>query len=173
MRIFLCLILVFGSLQAMSKAPPPALAVGENIGVRTFKFQDAKRERPVMVELWYPTQHEGPFDDPKDSVWISPKEIRNVPICEGKHPLIMMSHGYGGDRRDRGWLVERLVQNGFVVASVEHHGNSWRTYNPLASIRFWERARDVSFAINQLLKDSSLKNHVDANRSVSISSVRI
>lgn len=117
-----------------------------------------------MVELWYPTSQTGPFDEPRDSAWVHPKEIRDVPVSEGKHPLILMSHGYGGDRRDRSWLVEHLVQNGFIVASVEHHGNSWRSYNPLLSLRFWERARDVSFTLSQLLNDSDLKLRIDSNR---------
>jgi predicted dienelactone hydrolase len=164
MRFFLCLIVLFGSLNAFSKAPAPAQERAENIGVRTFKYVDLKRDRPVLVELWYPTLHTGPFDEPIDTAWIHPKEIRDVPICEGKFPLVLMSHGHGGDRRDRSWLAEFLVKNGFVVASIEHHGNSRRTMNPILSIRFWERARDVSFTIDEILKDSFLKTRIDPKR---------
>lgn len=165
MRFLLCILLAIGSVQAMSKAPRPSqVAVLENIGVRTLKYEDAKRQRPILVELWYPTQQSGPIDVPPDPVWIHPKEIRDVPVAEGRHPLIMMSHGHGGDRRDRSWLAEYLVKSGFVVASVEHHGNSWRTYNPLLSLRFWERARDVTFAIDQLLKEKGLKDKINPSK---------
>jgi predicted dienelactone hydrolase len=51
-----------------------------------------------------------------------------------------------------------------VVASVEHHGNSWRSYDGLLSLRFWERAKDVTFVISSLLDGPFLKNHIDANR---------
>jgi predicted dienelactone hydrolase len=149
----------------MSKAPRPSqVAVLENIGVRTLKYEDAKRQRPILVELWYPTQQSGPLDVPSDPVWIHPKEIRDVPVAEGRHPLIMMSHGHGGDRRDRSWLAEYLVKSGFIVASVEHHGNSWRSYNPLLSLRFWERARDISFAIDQLMKEKGLKDKINPSK---------
>ena len=147
----------------MSKAPSPTL-LAENIGVHTEKYEDTNRNRPVLVEIWYPTDRAGPIDQPEDPVWEHPKEIRDVPPSDGKHPLIMMSHGHGGDRRDRSWLVEYLVKNGYIVASVEHHGNSWRSYNPLLSLRFWERARDVTFAISSLLKDPFFKKQIDPKR---------
>lgn len=162
MRFVICLILTFSSLQAMSRAPRPVVA--ENIGVRTLKYQDEKRGRPVVVELWHPTRQAGPFDEPVDPVWVHPKEIRDAPISEGKHSLIIMSHGHGGDRRDRSWLAEHLVRNGFIVASVEHYGNSWRSYNLLTSLRFWERARDISYTITQLLKDPELQKTVHPRR---------
>ncbi len=164
MRFFLCLLFAFGSIQAMSKVPPPVQKADENIGVRTLSYLDLQRERPVVVELWHPTPQTGPLDEPVDSAWVHPKEIRDVSIADGKHPLIVMSHGHGGDRRDRSWLAEYLVRNGYIIASVEHYGNSWRNYNPLISLRFWERARDISFTITQLLKDPSLKDRIDPKR---------
>lgn len=139
------------SLHAMSKAAP------QFVGVKTLEWHDEARNRPVVVELWYPTQKEGPLEEESD-VWIHPKEVRNSPIMTRttKYPLILMSHGHFGDRRYLSWLVESLVSNGFVVASVEHYGNAWRSFNPLLSLRFWERARDITYALNQLSKDPQL-----------------
>lgn len=165
MKYFLVFILFLGSLQGMTRAPAVHAA---NVGVRTLKYEDPSRRRPVLVELWYPTAKQGPAAEIEtaDAVWIHPKEIRDVVLADTgkKYPLIVFSHGHAGDRRNLSWLAESLVKNGFVVASVEHHGNSWRSYNPLTSLRFWERARDVSFALNQVLKEPSLKGKIDANR---------
>lgn len=164
MRYLVLAIFLFNSLQAMSKAAPPVVTLAENIGVHTEKFEDTKRNRPVLVEIWYPTDRAAPVDQPDDPVWEHPREIRDAPPANGKYPLIMMSHGHGGDRRDRTWLVEYLVKSGYIVASVEHYGNSWRSYNPLLSLRFWERARDVSFAISSLLNDPYFKHQIDTDR---------
>lgn len=162
MKFLVWLIFISGSLQAMSKAPPP---VAQNIAVQTFEYTDAKRGRPVIVELWYPTDEKGPVEENGD-VWIHPKEIRNGPLAKisAKHPLIIMSHGHGGDRRYLSWLVETLIQSGFVVASVEHHGSSWRSYSPHGSLRFWERARDITFALNELFNHPALKERLDPKR---------
>ncbi len=163
MRLIICLLLSVASLQAMSKAPQPR-SIAENIGVHTEKYQDGKRNRPVVVEIWYPTDLTGPLDKPEDLFWLHPKEIRDVPLADGKYPLIMMSHGHRGDRRDRSWLVEYLVKSGFIVASVEHYGSSWRSYHPFLTLRFWDRALDITFAISELLKDPSLSKHIDPKR---------
>ena len=116
------------------------------------------------MEVWYPTHRTGPIDQPEDLAWVHPSEVRDGELADGKYSLIVMSHGHFGDRRDRSWLVETFVKNGFIVASVEHYGNSWRSYNPLLSLRFWERARDISFAITQILKDPSLSRYIDPKR---------
>ncbi len=160
-------VLAAASLPALSKLPPSVLQTTPtaHVGVRTVTYQDAVRKRPVLVEIWYPTQKKGPIDLPQD-IWIHPPEIRNAPLSEHRatYPLILMSHGHGGDRRDRSWLVESLVKNGYIVVSIEHHGNSWRTYDPLLSLRFWERARDVSFVLSEILKDPLFNGHVDIDQ---------
>lgn len=165
MKKFLCILLVLGALQGCKESPrhvsKPKV---EHVGVRTLGYQDETRGRPVVIEFWHPTNEEGPADRPEDIAWVHPKEIRNVTISEGKHPLIVMSHGNGGERRDASWLAERLVKQGYVVAAVEHHGNSSGTYDAGASLRFWDRSRDISFALDHLLKEPFLEGKIDPNR---------
>ncbi len=136
------------------------------IGVRTLSYQDQKRDRPVVVELWYPSDAKEPLDQPADFIWVHPDEMRDVPCAQfvAKFPLIMMSHGYGGDRRDRSWLADRLVRHGFIVASVDHYGNTRSSFDLVSSLKFWERGRDISFAIDQLLEEPFLAGRVDPDR---------
>ncbi|MBU6382896.1 MAG: hypothetical protein KGQ49_06340 [Verrucomicrobia bacterium] len=162
MKWFVALLIFLSSCHSTNKAPNRIPA--ERIGVHTAKYHDAKRGRPVVVEVWYPTDRTGPIDQPEDPVWEHPQEIRDVALTEGIYPLIMMSHGHGGNRRDHSWIVEHLVKHGFIVASVEHYGNSWRNYNPALTLRFWERAKDITFAITAIEKDPLLKKHIDPKR---------
>ncbi|OGN63796.1 MAG: hypothetical protein A3E80_06755 [Chlamydiae bacterium RIFCSPHIGHO2_12_FULL_49_9] len=172
LRIFFILFLGLGfflgtDAEAMSKVFVRKQQEGPlPIGVETLLYQDTKRDRPVLVEVWYPTNAKAALDTPPDPVWIHPQEIRKAPIApsKSKYPLILMSHGHMGERRDRSWLAEKLVPHGYVVASVEHHGNTWSGYNPLVSLRFWERARDVHFVLDRVLEDPFLRDSIDANR---------
>lgn len=155
-------------LDAMSSAGAQKIQItSDAIGVRTLRYEDGGRKRPVVIELWYPTNRSGiSLDAPTDIVWIHPKEARNVPLLErdSPYPLIVMSHGHRGDRRERSWLADLLVRQGYVVAAVEHFGNTWNEYNPLVSLRFWERAKDVSFALDRLFDEPFLEGAIDANR---------
>lgn len=153
--------------QAMSWMQQKKERFSEAMGVSTLHYRDKERNRPITVEIWYPTDDlASPLDQPKDSIWIHPKEMRDVELST-KHlayPLVIMSHGHKGDRRERSWLADLLVHRGFVVASIEHFGNAWSHYTPLATFLFWERAKDVSFIIDALLAQSFLKDRVDMQR---------
>jgi predicted dienelactone hydrolase len=148
----------------MQKQHSQTVYANDAIGVRTLNFYDEARNRPVIVEFWYPTDEQNiTHDRTDDSVWIHPKEARDVTISEmkKKYPLILMSHGHRGDRRERTWLSDALVRQGYIVASVEHHGNAWYQYNPLSGFCFWDRAKDISFTLTCLLDNSEYKDHID------------
>jgi predicted dienelactone hydrolase len=167
MRRFFCFVLMFIGLSA---APLSAMMRRQSdplpIGVRTFSFHDGERNRPVLVEIWYPVEGGETAEPPEHDLFIHPMELRGAALAEtdSVYPLIVMSHGYRGDRRDRSWLAERLVREGYIVASVEHFGNSRTTFDPLLTLRYWDRTRDVTYALDRVLELDFLKEKVDANR---------
>ena len=66
-------------------------------------------------------------------------------------PLVVLSHGTGGAAQDLVWLAEALCGNGFTVAAVDHHGNTYAgPYHPESFVWWWERARDLSYAVTAL-----------------------
>jgi predicted dienelactone hydrolase len=114
----------------------------EAVGVQTIEYQDARRHRPVVVELWYPV---GSAHDEE-------KEGRNEPLLKKKAPLILMSHGHRNNRLHQDWLAKELAKEGYIVAAVDHYGSTQETFKALLSLKFWERARDISFALDRLLE---------------------
>ena len=129
-----------------------------SLGVKTLHYHDEIRDRPIVVEFWYPTDRRGPVEAaPLDSLWIHPNEVRNAPLRQStqKYSLIAMSHGYRGGRRDLSWLAEKFVQQGYVVAAVDHFGDTRARFQLLTSIRFWERPKDISFMIDSLQKEEA------------------
>jgi predicted dienelactone hydrolase len=136
------------------------------IGVQTFSWHDSGRDRPVVAEVWYPIDAQGPLDPPADRGWLHPHEVRGASLSEEQtaYPVILMSHGHGGDRRDRSWLAERLVGAGFVVVSVDHYGNTAQTLHPLLTLQFWERAKDISFSLSALLQEPFFARRIDEEK---------
>lgn len=165
----LVLSIVFvGPLSALSKpSRQTEVSASQAIGVATYSYFDEVRRRQIAVEFWYPASKDSRLLSQKgEEVWVHPHEVRNAPFAKTAYhlPLIVMSHGHGGDRRDRSWLAEKLVQNGFVVASLDHQGNTWKTMNIVATLKFWERPQDVSFAIDCLLKDPRLQDRFNPDQ---------
>lgn len=135
------------------------------IGITTLRYFDRERSRPLITEVWYPVQ-ENAEAQPVAGLWIRCPEARDAPIklVKQKYPLIVMSHGNAGDRLNGAWMAEILATNGFIVAAMDHHGNTWNNKIAEFFIKIWERPKDVSFIIDQILQDPLFGPHIDSGK---------
>ncbi|QNF34303.1 dienelactone hydrolase [Adhaeribacter swui] len=159
MSRFIFLLLFWLPVAAFAQSNPKTL-----IGQRTFTFHDSGRRRPVTTEIWYPTTEILKKTDQAFSPIIRQYTVRDAKPTAGKYPLIMLSHGTGGGRLTLEWLAQALVQNGFIVAAVDHYGNTYDHKIPLEFLNFWNRPLDISFAITNLLQHPEIKPVIDAQK---------
>ncbi|OOQ60894.1 alpha/beta hydrolase family protein [Mucilaginibacter pedocola] len=149
---------------AAAALPLIAGAQATKIGQRTIKYNDTARQRPLVTEVWYPTtDSREPFVIPHYP-FVHTSTVRDAKLPEGKHPLIMLSHGTGGGRITLEWLADALVQKGFIVASVDHWGNTYDNKIAINFITPWQRPQDISFVLTGLLNDKEWGKAIDANR---------
>src|SRR6266851_5577898 len=106
------------------------------VGVRSGQVTDPNREsRPLPFEVWYPAvPHSTGLDlDPaaQDRFRVQPgsEEVRQPAVREaavhaGGCPLVLYSHTSGGHRRQASLLCTHLASHGYVVAAVDHTGNT-------------------------------------------------
>ena len=141
------------------------------VGVRNFAWTDAARDRTLPVEVWYPATeaHRGQDLDAatQDRFTTIPgfpeavqQAVRDAAVEAGARPAVLFSHGFGGDRRQSTFYCTHLASHGYVVASMDHVGNT--TADMLAGTsnaedtavvdRFCrERPDDCSFVLDRLL----------------------
>jgi predicted dienelactone hydrolase len=86
----------------------------------------------------------------------------------GAHPLVLLSHGYGGSWRNLSWLAAELVRRGYVIAAPDHPGTTTFDRRPRESVRLWERPGDLSRVVDELLANKSLIGTIAADRIVAI-----
>ena len=105
------------------------------VGVRSHAVTDDARQRPLAIELWYPAAEaaRGRDLDPatRDSYELLPgfpspwqEAVRDAAPRPGQCPLVLFSHGFGSHRRQTTFLCTHLASHGYVVASVDHTGNT-------------------------------------------------
>lgn len=87
-----------------------------------------------------------------------------LPANDVKNPLLVFSHGSGGDYRNYKWLIKYLVDNGYVVATLNHPHNNARDNTNEGVVRVWDRPRDLSLLIDAVLASPKWSVHVDPNR---------
>lgn len=135
-----------------------------HIGQRTFQFKDRHRNRPVITELWYPTNDSLKSSDKIASPFLREFTVRGGKLPAGIVPLILISHGTGGGRLTLEWLAQGLAKNGFMVAAVDHWGNTYDNKIPIEFIKPWERPLDISFALTSLLNDTAVGKVIDKTK---------
>ncbi|KFF58551.1 hypothetical protein JF66_17730 [Cryobacterium sp. MLB-32] len=72
-------------------------------------------------------------------------------------PVVVLSHGTGGAGEDLDWLAKPLNDAGFLVASVDHPGNSYNDeYLPEGFAFAWDRPRDITLLIDHLVAEQNI-----------------
>lgn len=135
------------------------------VGQRTYVLEDAARARKLATTIWYPADasvktkvlERGPF---------TPVEVAvDAPVVKGQTwPVVLLSHGSGGKADKLFWIASHLVKNGFLVIAVDHPGNMTGDNTAEGVIRIWERARDLSFALDRTVESSEFRFALDLNR---------
>ena len=142
-------------------------AAADVVGTTTLELQDKATGRKVTTELWFKAAPDARIE------WFSPRPpIRSIPIARNadpqpplrKHPLIVISHGNWGSRFSQGWLALELVKSGYVVLSTSHPGTDGDDQSVAGRYRLWDRSRDVSFALDEVLKHPKWAALIDENR---------
>lgn len=86
-------------------------------------FERQETADGIEVGVWYPTtgtpthQRLGLF---------AQDVVHGAPVPEGQHPLIVISHGTGGDLAGHVDTAVALARAGFIVAALTHPGDNWR-----------------------------------------------
>ena len=136
-----------------------------NVGEQTIIYTDSLRNRPIKVEIWYPTSEtDSKFERKTDLPFVLDPTIRNASVIKNTFPLIVLSHGTGGNRFSLAWLAIALVKQGYIVAAPDHWGNTFDNKIPDYFVRYWERPLDISFLITHLLTDNLFSQYINKER---------
>lgn len=118
-------------------------------------------DRPLTVEVWYPSKAlpEGPgageyrvfSRDPKREITLHGKAARDAAPdgSQGPYPLVLISHGYPGNRFLMTPLAENLASKGYVVASIDHTDSTYSDQAAFASTLL-NRPLDQLFVLREM-----------------------
>ncbi len=174
-------------------APELAHFGNYNIGVRTLELTDPDRpdilntvqggntayyDRKLTVEIWYPAQLEEGQQPGVDyttttrnlavTAILHGRAVRNAApsAISGALPLVIISHGYPGNRYLMSHLGENLASKGYVVVAIDHRDSTYVDQQAIAST-LYNRPLDQLFILDQMATlsddgDSFLHGMVDA-----------
>ncbi len=152
----------------------PELAYfGEHpVGVRTLTLTDQGRidvvntteegeppthDREITVEVWYPATadtapggaYQALLRDGVTEVTLSGRAARDAAPAEGGFPLVIISHGYPGNRFLLSHLGENLASKGYVTVSIDHPDSTYDDMDLFASTLV-NRPVDQRFVLDEM-----------------------
>lgn len=166
------------ALFASQKSEPQKTAVYP-VGFRVIQFPSpteydwrGSQDHALSGVVWYPAasgaeeiaQYVGPPDAPLFYAGRAAKDAQ-LARSTSNYPLIALSHGTGGSALQMAWLGTYLAARGYIVAAVNHPGNNAATgYTVQGFVEGWERAKDISTIISDMLADPRFGSRIDPRR---------
>jgi predicted dienelactone hydrolase len=120
-------------------------------------------DRPLTVEVWYPAklaagqapagQYKVLPRDGKTEVTLVGRAVRDAlpDASTGPYPLLIISHGYPGNRFLMSHLGENLASKGYVVASIDHTDSTYDNQTAFGSTLL-NRPLDQLFVLNEMAR---------------------
>ncbi len=136
----------------------------DKIGFREADL-DIDGARPLHVAFWYPTRDQAvAVTIGENRAFYGIGAIRDAVVADRTRPLVVLSHGYGGNWRNMNWLAAKLVEQGYVVAAPDHPGTTTFNRDAKLAAALSERPRDLTRVIDAILADPALAGKVDEGR---------
>jgi predicted dienelactone hydrolase len=145
-----------------------------DIGVRTIQVTDHNRpdilnikeggpivryDRTLTLEVWYPAtlaagqkaggEYRVITRDPAVTATLYGKAVRDADVKKGLYPLVIISHGYPGNRFLMSHIGENLASKGFVCVSIDHKDSTYDDMKSFGST-LYNRPFDQLFVLNEI-----------------------
>ena len=122
--------------------------------------ETAVYERGLTVEVWYPAdlaggepggKYEAITRNPQITATLRGRASRNADalVGAGPYPLIIISHGYPGNRYLLSHTGENLASKGYIVASIDHKESTYEDQQSIAST-LYNRPIDQRTVLNSM-----------------------
>ena len=121
-------------------------------------------DRPLTVEVWYPaaadatgsTTFQTYLRDGTTEVDVEGRAMRDAAPAQADepYPLVLVSHGYPGNRFLMSHLAENIASKGYVVAAIDHTDSTYRSKDAFGSTLV-NRSLDQLFVLEEMARLSS------------------
>jgi predicted dienelactone hydrolase len=174
-RMIGVLAFVIGVAACLVAAGAQAGPVGELhrvVSDPTASLRDAEHSSRLRVTVWYPAapgsvETELLIGPPARPLFDVGAVAANAAFAtdQGRRPVIVLSHGFGGTARIMGWFGIAMARHGYIVVAVDHPGNNTLdTMTFAGAALWWDRAEDLRVALAAVEADRAIGPHLDTSR---------
>jgi predicted dienelactone hydrolase len=119
----------------------------------------ARYDRTLTLEVWYPavlapgqkagSEYRVITRDPVVTATLHGQAVRDANPGKGPFPLVIISHGYPGNRFLMSHIGENLASKGYVVVSIDHKDSTYDDQKAFGST-LYNRPLDQLFVLSEM-----------------------
>ncbi len=141
------------------------MALAGPVGHAAFSVEAPHHGRMMAGAIWYPAAAGGRAGVVEDNaVFEGVAVVEDAALRDGVYPVVLLSHGLGGNIRSLPWLAAGLAERGVISVSVNHPNSTSGNFDLAAGLRHWTRVQDLSLALDRLSADPKFRGHLDDTR---------
>ena len=139
-----------GLLLSLALVAPAAA----DVGYLETSIEVDHRDAPLPLHLWYPAGPGTPAEAVgRNAMFVGAEAHPGAAPLEEPAPVVLMSHGSGGNAVGLGWIATALAERGMIVAAPNHPGTTSGDSVPARTVMPWERAWDMIAVLDHLRRD--------------------
>ncbi len=120
--------------------------------------------RSMPMAIWYPATEGTTEMFAANAIFQGGEVRRGAPLPDGKHPVVLLSHGMGGSYLSLNWLASGLAARGAIVVAVNHPNGWFKDRDKVKLFNHWTRVQDLQAALDYVLADKDLAQSIDPDR---------
>ena len=122
-------------------------------GYTTTKVQAEHRDQTIPLHIWYPSESTDAEITLGNNAVFNGHQVRpDADPLPGAYPLVILSHGSGGNALNIGWIASYLADQGMIVAATNHPGSTSGDSTQLETLKVWQRPEDISAILDHFEK---------------------
>ena len=104
------------------------------------------RSAPIALHIYYPEDGTSGTKTQlgKNAVFKGTPVSLDASIAHGSHPIVLLSHGSGGNAVNLAWIASHIADQGYLVLAPNHPGTTSGDSTPQNTVKIWERPADMS-----------------------------
>ena len=141
------------------------IAAAEPVGFRSVTIPAEHHGREMSGALWYPSAGGGEaISFGENGVFFGTAVLDGARMAEGPFPVILASHGLGGNIGALGWLTAGLAEAGALVISVNHPNSTTWDFDLQEGLKHWTRTQDLRTAFDWFVAQPDFAAQADFSR---------
>lgn len=136
----------------------------QGVGLVELTIAAPHQDQDMQMAVMFPAvgQHQTMFAE--NAVFYGTPVFKDAQPVPGQHPVVLLSHGWGGNYARMAWLSAGLVLRGAIVVAVNHPSSTTFDLDFDNAFNHWTRAEDMSSALDHVLQDPTFAPIIDVSR---------